>query len=473
MDKMPDWLIEFLEKMPVAIKPVVETLTPNAQVVLHEGQMSLFVHNERSIRGHGAIFLNWTPKPSLWYWIEINEKNPESFKPYDAKGLLAEIKFDAFPSTNDSIHLTPFCIASLLQSNLSRTFKQGFSHGNDTALTKTIFHVANCVPFFGSGSVVATQSEEGYSVDAINGRCQFIVQGWNITIDRTLQFKGLVEQMEENSGFGLTHVGRLERQDGSTFLGGEALAFLENLSYLLSFCSARWCGVMLAFGYGINDTSEMPVWVNWDIGRVDPWKEQQNWFPRTDEFALSRLAPGFLNKMADPMWTKPLRTATNWYLEAINPGTMDSGIVLTQVGLELLAWTHMVHTSKTFSKTKFDPLPAQDKITIILKECKIPIDIPQTYVSLTQYAASNNKVTGPEITVKLRNALVHGSNIEKYLGVGGDVRFETWDIGLCYLELTLLWLSQYQGQYMNRSNPVPSTTVYETVPWVFDLEQAE
>ncbi len=465
MEKLPDYLTQLMETLPEPIKPVVTTPTPNEQIVLHEGFMSLLVHNDRSVRGRGAIFLNWMPKPSLWYQVEIDEKNRELFSPYDAQGLHAEIKFDAFPNTVESVHLTPFCIMGLLQSNLHGRFKQGFAHGADLSLATVVFHVANCTPFLGSGTAVVIQSEEGYTFNATNGRCQFTVQGWNVVIDRTEQYKDILEQMEENPGFGLTHVGRLEKQDGSTFSGESAMTFLENLSYLLSFCSSRWSAAMLAFGYGTDDISGSPAWINWAVGRVDLWKEQRSWFPRTDERALARIAPGFLDKMADPLWTKPLRTATNWYLEATSPGTMDSGIVLSQVGLELLAWTHLVHATKAFSKNKFDAMYAQDKITALLEECKVSINIPQTYVSLVQYAASNNKTTGPDITAKMRNALVHGSDIEKYLGVGGDVRFETWDLGLRYLELTLMWLSQYQGQYVNRSSPVPSTTAYEMVPW--------
>lgn len=462
---MPDCITQFIEKMPKATAPVVGTASPNEQVLLHEGTMSLTIHGGDTIRGRGTIFLHWMPKPSLWYWLEIGEKNLKLFQPYDAKGLAANLEFDSFPNTIESVHLTPICISTLLQSTLSRRFEHGFSHGNGIALSKTIFHVANCLPFLGTGAVTEVRSEEGYSVNAINGRCQFTVQGWDVTLDRLVNAKELAEQMEDTPGFGITHVGQLTRQDGAAFSGKDARGFLENLSYLLSFCSSRWCGVLLAFGYDSSTTSNNPAWINWDVGRVDLWKEQRNWFPMTDGLALSRLAPGFLNKMADPLWMKPLRTATNWYLEAMNPGTMDSGIVLTQVGLELLSWTHMVHATNTHSKRAFDRLSAQGRIATLLGAANIPPAIPPTYASLTQYAASVGKTTGPEVTANMRNALVHGSDIEKYLRVGGDVCFEAWDLGLRYFELLILWLSQYQGQYVNRASGVPAI-VYEVVPWV-------
>lgn len=177
------------------------------------------------------------------------------------------------------------------------------------------------------------------------------------------------------------------------------------------------------------------------------------------------LAPGFLKQMAEPVWSKPLRVAVSWYLDALNPSTVDTGVVLTQVGLELLVWTQMVHATGKYSKRRFRPIDASDKIALLLSGARVSTAIPTVYAGLSQYAASINRITGPEVFTALRNALVHGSDVERYLGAGWDARVEAWKLGVGYFELAILHIAGYVGHYYNRASIVREGTVYEDVPW--------
>lgn len=459
---VPDWVSSLFAQMPKPIAPIVETQTSNAPLVLHEGRVRLFANDKIAASGTGSISLHWQPTPSLWYTVKPASNQLEVFEPLVSGPFKLGVRFDDFPGTTENTDVSGLETIGLLRSDFSHRFKQGFTHSLGQPLTKIVFHVANCVPFFGTAVGSATQSEKGFQASTVNGRCQFNTDGWNVTLDRTPQADDLVKELDDEPGYGLTHVGEICRSDGSSFLGPDAKNLLENLAYLLSFCSGRWCGPLLAYGFNENEDC---IWVDWHVGRLDPWKTQWNWFPLLDEKTLPYLAPRFLDKMAEAVWNQPLRVAISWYLDALNPSTVDTGVVLGQVGLELLAWTQLVHSRKLYTKNEFEKLTASEKIAELLTRANVSTAIPSVYNNLEKYAVSINKGTGPDVFVRLRNALVHGSDVQKYLGAGGDARVEAWLLGIGYLELAIMNLTGYAGQYYNRATPVRDAAVYEDVPW--------
>jgi hypothetical protein len=53
--------------------------------------------------------------------------------------------------------------------------------------------------------------------------------GWVITMDKGVNHKSIIDRLNANSGFAVTHFGRLERDDGSLFRATEAREVLKGL----------------------------------------------------------------------------------------------------------------------------------------------------------------------------------------------------------------------------------------------------
>lgn len=137
----------------------------------------------------------------------------------------------------------------------------------------------------------------------------------------------------------------------------------------------------------------------------------------------------------------------------------------------------------TVSEGGFDKLPASDKIRLLLSQFGISKVIPpnpsfqteNTYASqfspiemplndLIQLAQDSNWVDGPHALTEIRNGITHPKKKkrEKVYQASFEAKYEVANLGLWYLELVLLAMFNYQGNYENRLliNAPP-----QPVPW--------
>ena len=116
---------------------------------------------------------------------------------------------------------------------------------------------------------------------------------------------------------------------------------------------------------------------------------------------------------------------------------------------------------------------AEANIKLLFSSLKldVPVDITEDTPELKRLAEelgwNTNNALGAIILV--RNALVHPQ--KKYHGkFNSNVYYETWNLGLWYLELSLLKLCNYYEQYCNRVT-LKYRGQIEDVPW--KLQQRE
>ncbi|NJK30432.1 MAG: hypothetical protein HC790_06060 [Acaryochloridaceae cyanobacterium CSU_3_4] len=197
---------------------------------------------------------------------------------------------------------------------------------------------------------------------------------------------------------------------------------------------------------------------------------------------MSEAFPGFLQLWRE--WSDLANIVLNGYLESNADGRFtEHSIVLTQVALEMIAWTLLVEKESVISKDGFDKLPASDKLRLLLSKLGIPIEIPPNCYdcqppysqrdassllpNLSQVAKSSqyNWVDGPHALTELRNGIVHPKKLQKVLATNHEARFEARWLGLWYLELVLLALMNYQGCYANRLIFPRHEGTYDKVPW--------
>jgi len=448
-ERSEDWRARF-ERFPRAVEAVYVTHEPNSPVILYKGQLVL-EQGEYRVDVIGKIFLDWLPSPHIMFFAELKTPIPLALgdeKPVrvvstdlEAVGWIINMKFSE----------TATVMGILMDVN----------KGHQVEIANLVFHVPNFTQYFGVSvrSDLCTDKAQSWSGKVWQGRLTLEASGWRIIID---QLEGIdsefYRQLKAVGGFGLTHVGKLERYDGSVFEIDERVEnLLEGLGYFLSFVRGAWSFPVLWVGFS---PSGEKVFERWSTPKLSPFRTCQSWFPKNRAVEIVTIWPRFVELWEDQNWSKQMAIAIDWFVEANSPHSIESGIVLSQVGLELLAWKLFADGSDV-KLDQFDKLPAADKLRLLLDKAKIPQAIPSELEDLARAAKANNWRDGPQALTEIRNGIVHGQKLEKVLRLSIDVRRDIWVLGLWYLELTLLWLMRYSGLYVNRC----ASGKYELVPW--------
>ena len=131
---------------------------------------------------------------------------------------------------------------------------------------------------------------------------------------------------------------------------------------------------------------------------------------------------------------------------------------------------------RTYTEKQFNArngFPAEKKMRLLLAEAKIPTAMPTHLTNFDAHAKHANWQDGPQALTQLRNWITHptGKDRQNLDRVSLLTRFEACNLALWYLELTLLWLLGYRGDYVNRLN-VRFTGDREAVPWAATLPPA-
>jgi hypothetical protein len=110
---------------------------------------------------------------------------------------------------------------------------------------------------------------------------------------------------------------------------------------------------------------------------------------------------------------------------------------------------------------------------MFLARAGIPTAIPATMTSLNRYGIGKyprdpEMRTGPIALTDYRNEVVHPDRPRRSEDLGWKIGYEARQLALWYLELALLWICDYQGDYVSR--PLKPRVIGEVnrVPWVED-----
>jgi hypothetical protein len=460
-----------LKQMPPALEPVYTTDDINQPILLYDGSLEI-QQDGRIIEGSGVVEFNWFPYSGIKYKFQSNTSD---FIDSSTDVHLRLTKHE----TSAKISLSSTKVGEIITA--SGNVSEAISIGLDQDLEYLLCHVVNFHDLLGRPVAVLSGSDVGYR--RIERNVLEAEEGWKLTLDQLRTTTEHVEQLNRQGGFAITHVAKLERADGKTFEGKEAIQFLDLCSHFFSFARGFRIPIILLVGYSSLDEK---TWHYWDSRAGFPWKGVSSWFPKHENGVLSQLLPGFLNWWSS--WGEDIaNTALHWYLESnINAGALEGSIVLTQVALELIAWTFLVEQEKVISAEGFDKLPASDKLRLLLHQFKISAKLPpdweaepvpeldkafaqpppQLLHNLVAMANRNgNKwVDGPHAFTEFRNGIVHPKRLKRVLNADAGATFEVYSLGRWYLELVLLALYGYQGKYVNRLL-IPHQSP-ESVPWI-------
>lgn len=438
-----------------ALSPVYLTEEPNHSISLYTGPLKV-IQEGNVERGTVTVSLVWLPSPRVEF--EFSSCNPCSIKLTNTSLKLLEHKVLV---EVDILSLDPF------GNEILGRPREPIVLGTGKELAHVLFHLTNFHDFIGCS----------VSPDSRNCRVVLEAKGWKITIDAPNKLRKLVESLEAQGGYAITHVGKLERSDGTEFPAKEAQELLEALSYFFSFARGFRSTAILPVGF---DASGNRAWEKWDpSGISDPWQSVSSWFYERNSNSLAKVFPGFLQHWYHSTWCDPLRLVFHWYLASHKQaGAVQGSIILEQAALELLAWVVLMEKFNVSEKNLKDGANDEfnspsKKINRLLERLGIPTEIPSGLLDLEGFG-STFKNNGPWALTELRNSIVHATpdNREKLRNTSFKTQCEAYELGLWYLDLVLLHLFDYRGSYFNRlyrlttSKRLPHhDECIESVPW--------
>ena len=284
---------------------------------------------------------------------------------------------------------------------------------------------------------------------------------WHVEIGPDSELREIKEALKAESGFGLTHEGSIRRLDGKSFSTEEAHEFLTVLHLFLSFARGGSCGITLIVGANEHGGE---AWQQWGAYPTHPWFRLTSWLDHrhNNSNALSKAFPGFWRALKQTTGAPddPVRAALYWYLRSNESNALQAAIILTQAALERLARQLLPNQAYKRLKGK----SAAKRIRAALRDTGIDPAIPQCCKELTAEAQTKSWCDGPETLTTIRNDLVHA---QMRTNIRPEAYLEARDLGQWYVELLMLKLFGYEGQYANRIKyNYEDIWSPEFVPWV-------
>jgi hypothetical protein len=293
---------------------------------------------------------------------------------------------------------------------------------------------------------------------AYGGRWVCEASGWRLTLDQRSDHASAVDDLRGTAHAALTHLGRLERVDGSSFTSADADQLLSGLQTALSFATGRWVAPALPVGYDANGRVRWEQWANWRCSRFHGFF---GWWDSHRSEDLAELCQRFLDHWLDEGRHAAIRHATYHAICASSDESMlEARVALAQSGFEYLAWvTNVLEDGR--SANEYKGVPAHEKLKDMLMKAKVPTSIPNEFNGLAALAPVD-KQTGPLATTWLRNKLVHPKDASQPYRIESAI-WNCWLLSVEYLELLLLWRLGYRGNYLpkrpgiwaHQSKPVP------------------
>lgn len=452
------------------IKPIYTQTEPNQPIEL--GRVAVhFDHEGTTYQDMATVTMRFRPDDRLDILCPLDDKPP--MLGYEL--IVSTIRKIKITLTNNDIAIDGFwtAVGGEYDGILFRPGQSGVivTHPSDS-VRRVTFHLFNFPEFFGSEDYVLMKGESRLHGWTRLGRAVLKADGWAITIAATERTDSLSKSLKSQGGYALTHVGQVTREDGAAFSSEQLEDILLCLHYFLSFSMGRWTSVALPVGF---DAEGNKVFERWGMGRSadGPWNGSCSWFDQHHGELLSQVYPGFVSLWKNEIWRQTLPRALYWYLGACDRGVgigVDTGLILAQATLELLAWTYLVLDRKIISPTKFKSrnLSTVEKLRCLMSELNIPQEIPPNLSAL--HENQEEKWTdGIETITRIRNSLVHPATKSN---LPSHSYYEGWKLSLWYIDMILLRLCGHHGKYANRLTQEWAGQV-ESVPWAHDEDERQ
>lgn len=344
-----------------------------------------------------------------------------------------------------------------ISSDPEKSFAYGVSRNffwqiEDTEPDYLVFAIPNMRELYGGNLLTDVKGTH-----TRNSMDRFLISKTNpfLAIDKVEDFKQRFRQLKTDGQYDILYTGRLDLHQQLS-----CKEFKYIIPVFLSFINGRKAGTIMNAGM----VDGRPVFIDFSQETIEPFQYVSSW--SSIHFPVFEDIWGTLNELwKDELDRDFLITVIHWYVESnSNAGKLEGAIILMQTALELIFNWLIVEHLMLIDKKSAKRLSAEQKISRILGQLNVSINIPELYNSLSSHLGYDN---GPKAITEIRNALVHGdvNKRKKMLVVSNDVTFQTLHLGLWYVELSILFILDYKGLYNNRTSVNKWTDSGERVPW--------
>ena len=255
-------------------------------------------------------------------------------------------------------------------------------------------------------------------------------------------------------------------------LGLDATEWLvDQVFLLLSLIAGQEIGVGPVVSV---DAAGRVVWADWYAPRFRPEQSAWRWCPRDQvNQALPALATGLSSLADDRALLQVVDRAGRHLLAANGPEVLDVRIPVACSGLELLGWA-VLQRQQWLTRDGLGRLPAAGRVRLLLQWAGIPVELPSQFGALVARRGRLGQpdFAGPEVLFDVRNNLVHPPRrIEEPEWPGHSELLEAWQLATWYLELAVIRLLGYEGEYASRLRLGGWIGDTELVPWSTSRDQ--
>jgi hypothetical protein len=321
--------------------------------------------------------------------------------------------------------------------------------GDKSILVNSIrFSVPNLKAFIGD----AIRIENTSSV--LNGRIHLETSQYDIKIDLPLAHKDRLNLLHSDGGYLIMYSGEISSKKGSISYQ-EAVEMLQCVSFYLSFINGYQVSAIFLVGLFEQEA----IWRDYTNYITHQYLPIISWTDAHSFTDFQSLWISFRELWLSESGNDFLRKVIHWYIEAnYSPTFAESKIMIAQAGLELVFNWLIIEQQQLLVN---ESITAANKLRQLLHQMKIDFGIPP---GLSHITANTDYKTGPETFVIIRNSIVHQQE-ERRKNIDAlplMLRYQVLQLGIWYLELSILFVLDYRGLYCTRTSTRPHR---ETVPW--------
>jgi hypothetical protein len=425
MGKMP-----VLNEVNSAIVSEFQDINSGTEVELYSGDMA-FLGQDKFHFGVGRIYFNWEPSPDFYFHF-IPSDGPINFNP---------INGSKFQITTDKFEPLKVLVTNFkYPSGETRGIVDTLNDNSSVKVKNLKFHVSNYQEFRGNHVAIK-------GTNNMVSRSTREIGKWKVELESFPKSKEEVSSSKSKNSYLITNIGKLSRKDGHRFSTNEGEKFLDNLKWVMSLIKGANVSPVFVTGHDENDNT---IWMSFRPSWHSRFNEGEPLICKSEIDPTLEMLENFTKKIKTKHWERDLPVVISWYLQTVAPRQyVETQIVLSQVGLEMISWVFFVDEYEMLSRNGFKELAASDKISMLLHELNVPKIVPVNFGGLEKKREELGKADGPQIFTYFRNGIVHPSKKEEIYGSENTAKIQAARLGAYYLQMALLYVLGYNGTHQS------------------------
>jgi len=452
MDKILD---EMYKDVPETISDAIEMKKANLPITIYTGIFSL-IHKDFKIEINGKIIYEWLPDAGVKFKGEA-KLDLRAFHSAFQNNETFQLKFKDL-----SFEL---CILSGFSStfgtdptSITGVINHPAIVGDKSILvSRIVFSIPNLRDLHGND--VKKTTPKMLSI----GRNRIVLENrvYKLTIDKCRGYDELQNSLNSKGGFIIQYVGELRKNKGDISFE-ESKSVMHCLDIFLSFLNGRRTSVHFCKGF----FDKKVIWTDYSQHLVENYKWVISWPIRRSIEGINEMWKVFSSIWNDKEGKNFLILAVQWYVQANSSSlSIEGQIIMAQTGIELIYNYLLIEKNNLLIGSDAETIGAANKIRLLLSHLNLKTSIPKAFTHLKDIS----EIDAPEVFVQIRNAIVHSKekNRKKLLKVNIQAKSEALQLGIWYIELSLLKILEFKGKYYNRTirDQYP-TKCEQVVPWI-------